>query len=128
MKSHPFPPTSHTMPSATNRVSLYAPCRNRTCNLMIKSHIRAASLARTDSRQSLLSAIEYVGLLPSGYPKPPRTSPLSHTVGSSPKSERLEGWQKQKYEGWTEKMARRVLALSTASSKAPATSRVGGVA
>lgn len=75
MKRRPFPrpsPTSQMDTRVTDESQVVAvqraPCRNRTCNLMIKSHFKGTSLARTGAVQLAPSASKLVELVPHTYP------------------------------------------------------------
>ena len=62
MKVHPFPIRTHRIGEASKRpdesqvvVLLDAPCRNRTCNLMIKSQLQPVRSGFVGGVNSLLS-------------------------------------------------------------------------
>lgn len=78
MKSHLLPLITPTFAKRPNAVSPYAPCRNRTCNLMIKSHVTGLALPRTGSAQPRLEANGTDSLVPDAPPLMPRTSTLTH--------------------------------------------------
>jgi hypothetical protein len=70
---------SHTVVLLVLLVSLYAPSRNRTENLLIKSQFKALLLQFQNWVRRLRVATYYRKVVPQPPPKAPRSSTLSYT-------------------------------------------------